>query len=126
MKRKITKEAYQEEARRRWDCLNTDKLTGVIKRYDGLWVKEVERKYRYTEFDDKPVLKHYLIVPAGDYVESFVGFIADCGYEAFENIEKFLEELHPDNESIYFWKPVRNRSIRKFHIHYIVFKNATF
>jgi hypothetical protein len=124
MKRNISEKEYKKEAEARWDCLNAKYLradTCVLLR-TTVAVKVVEDKYKYLDYNGKKVKTHFLIIPMLDSVTSFTEFLGEVSQLQMNELEHILCNTADGNESLWLWKDERDRSIKKFHIHYLIFE----
>lgn len=125
MKRSISDQEYAEIAKRRQNCLDYSVILQekrIVLDYK-FWVV-VNNEYPYVEFDGNKVLEHKLIVPKRDSIEKF----EDLSPNELSELTKVIRDLkNSSNEFLMrenislmlFWLE-KGRSVKKFHIHFLV------
>lgn len=116
MIREISESKYKKIAQKNQDALNFQKVKNRIVDRFGDWLL-IANEYPYIEILENKVHGHYLIINESDNEES----LSDFKKESLINLFDFLEKLEKENpESIVFFKNKNSKSIKKFHIHFIL------
>lgn len=121
MKRSIPDEEFLKIINSNPLALNTDILIKNKRILNDFkhWVI-IENKYPYVEYNGFNVIKHLLIVPKNDAIDTFFKLNIDELSE-LQKVIKYLTQEHTDesnNMIVYMWKE-KGKSINKFHIHFL-------
>lgn len=117
--RTISESEYSKIAKSNPDALNYIKIRdkNIIVEYFESWIL-IKNEYPYKNFLNKDVFQHYLIVSRDDSKQDIWEFSDLENHFLFAFLEK-LGKKYPKSAVMY--KNNNDKSIKKFHIHLIVF-----
>lgn len=119
MKRKIDEKKYKEIAAIRQNALDWPQVQrqGLLSENASWALVCVPDKYAYTEYDNEPVYRHYLLIPKTNYTQYFF----ELNNTQLSDLVIILEKINDKfsgRKVIHAWK--KGGSIRKLHIHIIL------